>query len=68
MSYQMVLKGSVEGTGKSATFIGLGGDAIILSGTGFKYDADGYLKAGKITNMAYIDSDLSVGKAQTVTL
>lgn len=69
MSYSMVLKETVEGTDKSVTFAGIGGDSVIMTGTGFKYDADGYLKAGNITKLTYIDDDFSGPvKAQTVTM
>jgi Ca2+-binding RTX toxin-like protein len=65
----MVLKGIAEGTDTSVTFATIGFDSVVVKGTGFKYDADGYLKAGSITKLTYIEDGFTGDvKAQTVTM
>jgi Ca2+-binding RTX toxin-like protein len=68
MAYEIRLKFGMDGTGSSATFVGVGSDSIVLSGTGFKYDADGYLESGNITKMSYMDPSEGSDPVQSVTL
>jgi len=68
MAYDIILKYGMNGTSSSATFVSLGGDTVVLSGTGFKYDDNGYLESGKITKVSYVDVAVGSDPVQSVTV
>jgi Ca2+-binding RTX toxin-like protein len=65
MTYILDLNNGSSTTATSFTFFEQGGNTVVLHGTGFTYDEDGYLDGGTITSMT---STGFFGLEQTITL